>query len=41
MVEPSEILGDGPGDLFVALTRSTQRLHIVSSGQVLSGLEQN
>lgn len=41
VVEPSEILGDGPGDLFVALTRSTQRLHIVSSGQVLSGLEQN
>lgn len=31
IVEPEEILQDGPGDLFVAMTRSTQRLHSVRS----------
>ena len=31
LVEPAEILRDGPGDLFVAMTRSTQRLHAVYS----------
>lgn len=29
LVEPAEILADGPGDLFVAMTRSTRRLHTV------------
>ncbi len=32
LVEPAEILADGPGDLFVAMTRSTQRLHSVRNG---------
>lgn len=32
LVEPTEILADGPGDLFVAMTRSTQRLHSVRAG---------
>ena len=31
IVEPAEIAEDGPGDLFVAMTRSTQRLHSVHS----------
>ncbi len=29
LVEPMEVLSDGPGDLFVAMTRSTRRLHSV------------
>ena len=29
LVEPMEILQGGPGDLFVGMTRSTQRLHSV------------
>jgi len=32
LVEPAEILTDGAGDLFVAMTRSTQRLHVVAAG---------
>ena len=39
LVEPSEILADGPGDLFVALTRATQRLHVVAAGDVPPGME--
>ncbi len=31
VVEPAEIAEDGPGDLFVAMTRSTQRLHSIHS----------
>lgn len=32
LVEPEMILRDGPGDLFVAMTRSTRRLHSVRTG---------
>lgn len=32
LVEPEEILMGGPGDLFVAMTRSTRRLHSVRMG---------
>ncbi|MDN6793678.1 MAG: AAA family ATPase [Propionibacterium sp.] len=39
LVEPSEVLEDGPGDLFVALTRSTQRLHVVAAGPLPVGME--
>ena len=31
VVEPTEILSDGPGDLFVAMTRCTKSLHSVRS----------
>ncbi len=34
VVEPAEILADGPGDLFVAMTRSTRRLHSVRTGDL-------
>lgn len=40
VVEPSEILRDGPGDLFVALTRSTHDLTVVHSGQLPAGMEE-
>ncbi|WP_043534242.1 HelD family protein [Actinomyces polynesiensis] len=39
LVEPSEVLADGPGDLFVALTRSTQRLHVVAAGELPPGMD--
>lgn len=32
LVEPEEILAESPGDLFVAMTRCTKRLHTVRSG---------
>nr|WP_306345669.1 AAA family ATPase [Actinomyces minihominis] len=32
VVEPTEILTEGPGDLFVAMTRCTKRLHSVRIG---------
>lgn len=32
LVEPADVLADGPGDLFVAMTRSTRRLHTVRTG---------
>ncbi|MCU1688842.1 MAG: ATP-dependent helicase [Pseudonocardiales bacterium] len=41
LVEPSGILADSPrgvNDLYVALTRSTQRLHVVHSGDLPRGL---
>lgn len=38
LVEPGELLADGPGDLFVALTRSTRRLHVVAGGPLPEGL---
>ena len=34
LIEPMEILGDGPGDLFVAMTRSTRRLHSVRTSEL-------
>ncbi len=39
LVEPSEILEDGTGDLFVAMTRSTQRLHVVAAGALPAPME--
>lgn len=39
VVEPSEILADGPGDLFVALTRATQAMYVVYSGTLPKGME--
>lgn len=39
VVEPSEILADGPGDLFVALTRATQALHVVHGAELPQGME--
>lgn len=45
VVEPMEIAKDGPGDLFVAMTRSTRRLHSVRSDTLpsvwLTALEAN
>jgi DNA helicase IV len=41
LVEPAGILSDslrGVNDLYVALTRSTQRLHVVHSGELPRGL---
>ncbi len=35
LVEPHEILAEGPGDLFVAMTRSTRKLHTVRSKALL------
>lgn len=32
IVEPTDILAEGPGDLFVAMTRCTRRLHSVRQG---------
>lgn len=34
VVEPREILADGAGDLFVAMTRCTRRLHSVRGGEL-------
>jgi hypothetical protein len=39
LVEPSEILEDGTGDLFVAMTRSTRRLHVVAAGALPSAMD--
>ncbi len=39
LVEPAEILTDGAGDLFVAMTRSTRRLHVVAAGELPSALD--
>ena len=40
VVEPSEILADGPGDLFVALTRATRDLTVVTRGDLPRGMEE-
>ena len=40
VVEPSEILADGPGDLFVALTRATHDLTVVTRGDLPRGMEE-
>lgn len=39
VVEPAEILADGPGDLFVALTRATQSMYVVHSLPLPAGME--
>ena len=39
LVEPSAIMEDGPGDLFVAMTRATQRMHVVASRPLPAGMD--
>ena len=40
LVEPAEIISDGVGDLFVALTRATHDVHVVPSAALPVGLEE-
>ncbi|MCD4557038.1 HelD family protein [Schaalia sp. lx-100] len=40
VVEPSEILHDGPGDLFVALTRATYDLTVVHCQSLPAGMDE-
>lgn len=40
LVEPDEIMSDGIGDLFVALTRATHDVHVVHAGQLPAGMEE-
>ena len=40
LVEPGEIMSDGIGDLFVALTRATHDVHVVHAGQLPAGMEE-
>lgn len=40
LVEPAEILADGPGDLFVALTRATHDLTVVHADDLPAGMEE-
>lgn len=37
LVEPAELLASGPGDLYVAMTRVTQRLHVVHQQPLPAG----
>ncbi len=40
LVEPAEIISDGVGDLFVALTRATHDVHVVHSAALPAGMEE-
>lgn len=40
LVEPAELLEDGPGDLFVALTRATHDVTVLHEGQLPAGMEE-
>ena len=40
LVEPTEILSDGVGDLFVALTRATHDVHVVHCAPLPAGMEE-
>lgn len=40
LVEPAIILEDGPGDLYVAMTRSTRRLDVVYRSQLPNGMKE-
>ncbi|QWW18951.1 AAA family ATPase [Schaalia sp. 19OD2882] len=40
LVEPAEVLADGPGDLFVTLTRATHDLTVVHSRPLPAGMEE-
>lgn len=43
ILEPAELVDEvdgGVGDLYVAMTRTTQRLHVVHTRQLPEGLEQ-
>jgi superfamily I DNA/RNA helicase len=37
LVEPAEVLAGGPGDLYVAMTRPTRRLHVVHRDDLPAG----
>jgi len=42
LVEPAEVVAASPrgvNDLYVALTRPTQRLHVLASGPLPAGME--
>ncbi|MEE6274041.1 AAA family ATPase [Georgenia sp. MJ206] len=41
LLEPAEVLATGPGDLYVAMTRPTRRLHVVHSGDLPGGLAES
>ncbi|UNX55964.1 AAA family ATPase [Georgenia sp. TF02-10] len=38
LLEPAEILSGGPGDLYVAMTRPTRRLHVVHAAPLPAGM---
>ncbi|MDO4888320.1 MAG: AAA family ATPase [Actinomycetaceae bacterium] len=38
LLEPADILSDGPGDLYVAMTRPTRFLHVIHTGEPPAGL---
>ena len=40
LVEPAEIMRDGVGDLFVALTRATHDVHVVHASALPAGMEE-
>ena len=40
LVEPGEIMSDGIGDLFVALTRATHDVHVVHAAALPAGMEE-
>lgn len=40
LVEPEEIMRDGIGDLFVALTRATHDVHVIHAGPLPAGMEE-
>ena len=40
LVEPAEVMNDGVGDLFVALTRATHDVHVVHSAPLPAGMEE-
>ncbi|MGO1173504.1 MAG: HelD family protein, partial [Actinomycetaceae bacterium] len=39
LVEPGELTADGPGDLYVAMTRPTRRLVVVHHEDLPAGLD--
>ncbi len=38
LVEPSRVLAEGPGNLYVAMTRPTRRLDVLYSGELPAGM---
>lgn len=39
LVEPHEVLAEGPGSLYVAMTRPTRQLHVIHSAPLPDGME--
>ncbi|WP_418607085.1 hypothetical protein [Georgenia sp. SUBG003] len=37
LLDPASVLGSGAGDLYVAMTRPTRRLHVVHSEELPAG----